>query len=256
MKNRLALLLILFYAFCQAQTILPQVINSAGDHRTVGSSGITLTDNVGEPFIETIGPAGNIMITQGFLQPDIISILGPGVSILKNDVSCSDKRDGNISVALSNSNSNYVVSYSWSPVSVCPTGNCSKVDSLLPGNYSVMVIFTNTLTSKTDTIKPAPIQINDQNGPCSVKIYNGITPNGDGENDVWIIDNISDFPNNHVCIFNRWGNKVFETDGYNNSSKSWPKKDEVQGLVASTYFYVLTLGNGTILKGWIEILKS
>lgn len=256
MKKRLTLLLILFYAFCHAQTILPQVINSAGDHRTIGSSGLTLTDNVGEPFTETMGPAGNIMITQGFLQPDIISILGPAVSVLKNNVSCSDKRDGNISVALTNVNSNHVVNYIWSPSSVCPAGNCSNVDSLLPGNYSVIVIITNTLTSKTDTLNPAPITINDLNGPCSVKIYSGITPNGDGENDVWVIDNITEFPNNHVSIFNRWGNKVFETDGYDNASKAWPKKDEIQSLVASTYFYVLTLGNGTELKGWVEIIKN
>ncbi|MBA3665978.1 MAG: gliding motility-associated C-terminal domain-containing protein [Bacteroidetes bacterium] len=256
MKKIILLLFLYNCAFLRAQSIAPQVINSAGDHRAIGNTGLTLTDNVGEPFTETIGPVSNMMITQGFLQPDMISILGPKATIIKNNVSCSDKKDGNISISLANVNSSILVNYAWTPASVCPAGNCSSLDSLLPGVYSVVITFTNTLTSKIDSIKPAPVVISDLNGPCLVKIYNGVTPNGDGENDIWTIDNILDFPNNHVSIFNRWGLRVFETDGYNNTTKAWPQKSEVPNLVASTYFYVLNLGNGKVLKGWIELIKS
>jgi gliding motility-associated-like protein len=217
---------------------------------------MTITDNVGEPFTETIGLGGSIMVTQGFLQPDIVSKLGPSASIIKNDVTCSDKKDGNISIAITNTTSNFSVNYIWSPSTVCPTGNCSSLDSLNAGTYSVLIIITNTTTSTSQTLTPAPITINDLNGPCKVKIYTGVTPNGDGENDVWTIDNIDEFPANHVVIFNRWGLKVFETNGYNNTTKAWPLKGESSNLVASTYFYVLNLGNGTVLKGWIELIKN
>ncbi|MGZ3900794.1 MAG: gliding motility-associated C-terminal domain-containing protein, partial [Bacteroidia bacterium] len=193
---------------------------------------------------------------QGFLQPDILTIIGPSAYIIKNDVSCSDKKDGNISVSLSNTSPNFIVTYSWSPSSACPAGNCSSVDSLVPGTYSLVITITNTLTAKTQTIIPNPITINDLNGPCKVKIYNAVTANGDGENDVWTIDNITEFPNNHVTIFNRWGLKVFETNNYDNAKNAWPQKDEVTKLVPSTYFYVLNLGNGTTLKGWIELIKN
>ncbi|MDM1398643.1 gliding motility-associated C-terminal domain-containing protein [Myroides odoratimimus] len=47
-----------------------------------------------------------------------------------------------------------------------------------------------------------------------VVIYNLVTPNGDGKNDYFIIDNINRHPNNRVQIFNRWGVKVYETTGY------------------------------------------
>ncbi|MCW3077175.1 MAG: hypothetical protein JWO32_1784 [Bacteroidetes bacterium] len=256
MKKIFFILLNVVTGFCLAQSIQPQVINSAGAHRPIGSTGLTLTDNVGEPFIQTLGPASNIMITQGFLQPDLISELGPSVSIIKNDVSCSDQKDGNISVAIANAQSGFNIQYIWSPAGVCPFGNCSSLDSLSPGTYSVKIVITNTATNKIDSITPSPITINDLNGPCKVKIYTGITPNGDGENDVWIIDNITDFPKNHVSIFNRWGIKVYETSGYDNDSKSWPQKSEIASLVPSTYFYVLNLGNGTILKGWVELIKN
>ena len=38
-----------------------------------------------------------------------------------------------------------------------------------------------------------------------IVVYELVTPNGDGTNDVLIIGNIQDFPNNTVRIYNRWG---------------------------------------------------
>ena len=46
----------------------------------------------------------------------------------------------------------------------------------------------------------------------------GFSPNNDGINDYWEITGIEQYPDNVVQIFNRWGNLVFETKGYNNSS--------------------------------------
>ena len=46
-------------------------------------------------------------------------------------------------------------------------------------------------------------------------MYNSVTPNGDGDNDFFLISGISNYPDNEVQIFNRWGVKVYETKGYN-----------------------------------------
>lgn len=91
---------------------------------------------------------------------------------------------------------------------------------------------------------------------CDIKIYNSVTPNGDFTNDIWHIDNIVRFPDNHVTIYNRWGMKIFDTKGYDNVYKYWPSKEEKENLAPSTYFYVLDLGNGSKpLKGYIELIK-
>ncbi|PHQ27682.1 hypothetical protein CJ305_18825 [Leeuwenhoekiella nanhaiensis] len=47
-----------------------------------------------------------------------------------------------------------------------------------------------------------------------IVIYNFVTPNEDGFNDYFQIENIENFPN-RVQVFNKWGVQVFETRDYN-----------------------------------------
>ena len=82
--------------------------------------------------------------------------------------------------------------------------------------------------------------------PGDVVIYNGVTPDGDGKNDYFIIDNINYFPNNNVSIFNRWGRKVYETHSYDskgNVFKGVAEGVDVVGkgeqLPTGTYYYVV-----------------
>jgi gliding motility-associated-like protein len=84
--------------------------------------------------------------------------------------------------------------------------------------------------------------------------YNGISPNGDGNNDVWKIRGIEKYPDNTVLIFNRWGDKLREFANYNNTSHSWDGKNENgKPLPNGTYFYILDVKNVGVLKGWIYI---
>lgn len=80
----------------------------------------------------------------------------------------------------------------------------------------------------------------------SLVIYNAVSPNGDGLNDYFIIDNINKFPNNTVQIFNRWGIKVFDTKNYDNSENVFRGISEGrvtvgknEKLPTGTYFYVI-----------------
>ncbi|MDR0230333.1 MAG: gliding motility-associated C-terminal domain-containing protein [Flavobacteriaceae bacterium] len=51
----------------------------------------------------------------------------------------------------------------------------------------------------------------------SVIVRNAVSPNGDGLNDYFIIENIHLHPDNTVRIYNRWGVKVFETNNYDSN---------------------------------------
>lgn len=88
--------------------------------------------------------------------------------------------------------------------------------------------------------------------------YTGITPDGDEINDTWIIDNISNYPENTVSIFNRWGNKVWNGNGYNNTTVVWDGTNNNKNpLPIGTYFYVVTKdGTKEPAKGWVELTKK
>ncbi len=77
-----------------------------------------------------------------------------------------------------------------------------------------------------------------------VVIYNAVSPNGDGHNDYFLIENISDYQNN-VQIYNRWSTKVFEIDNYGEGDNVFKGEAHGRGVSAKgklpsgTYFYVV-----------------
>jgi gliding motility-associated-like protein len=92
------------------------------------------------------------------------------------------------------------------------------------------------------------------------EVGKGFSPNGDGINDTWKIAGIDLFLNNTVKVFNRWGNEVFSTKGYDNNSNNWDGTN--QGSLSSangrvpegTYFYVIELEAGlSKMTGYLTI---
>lgn len=84
----------------------------------------------------------------------------------------------------------------------------------------------------------------------TIVIYNAISPNGDGYNDFFRIENIEQFPDNEVKIFNRWGNLVFQARSYDNT---WDGRYEGKKLPDGTYFYRILLGDGRQFSGFLQI---
>ncbi len=73
-----------------------------------------------------------------------------------------------------------------------------------------------------------------------VVITSGITPNDDGVNDTWIIDNIELFPNSVVSVYNRWGEPVFRAAPYQNG-QAWGGMHKGNPLPVGTYYYTIDL---------------
>ncbi|MBO0321904.1 gliding motility-associated C-terminal domain-containing protein [Muricauda sp. CAU 1633] len=79
------------------------------------------------------------------------------------------------------------------------------------------------------------------------------TPNGDGNNDAWIIPGIDNYPNNRVSVYNRWGHEVFATQSYRNNWEGFYKSRN-EKLPAGSYLYIIDLGDGSApIQGWIFI---
>lgn len=78
----------------------------------------------------------------------------------------------------------------------------------------------------------------------NLKVFQSLTPNGNGENDVFVISNIDLYPKNTVTVFNRWGVIVYQEDGYGTNDRYFRGYSDGQctmdrgvGLPAGTYFY-------------------
>jgi gliding motility-associated-like protein len=82
-----------------------------------------------------------------------------------------------------------------------------------------------------------------------VKIPNAFSPNGDHINDTWMITNLADYRNCSVEVFNRYGQLVFKSTGYD---RPW----DGGSLPLATYYYVIKLKDGSApLTGYVVILK-
>lgn len=68
-------------------------------------------------------------------------------------------------------------------------------------------------------------------------IADAITPNGDGANDEWVIGGLEFFPLSTVQVYNRWGQLLFESEGY---GIPWDGKFNGNELPAADYYYVIT----------------
>jgi len=93
--------------------------------------------------------------------------------------------------------------------------------------------------------------------PGIIKIYTGFTPNDDGHNDTWVIENIETFANSKVRVFDRNNALVFETQGYQNDWRGTYDEGDGKTLLPGTYFYIIDLGDGSsAYKGTVTILSK
>ncbi|HLF52674.1 gliding motility-associated C-terminal domain-containing protein, partial [Flavobacterium sp.] len=118
-----------------------------------------------------------------------------------------------------------------------------------------------------DQLCPRKIQVNMSiNTDCivlacgNIIVHNAFSPNNDGLNEVFTIENIDDiacYPTNRVEIYNRWGILVYEADGYDNNTKAFRGISEGRSTVnqskelpTGTYFYILQYSTieGTVVK--------
>lgn len=85
------------------------------------------------------------------------------------------------------------------------------------------------------------------------KAPNTFTPNGDGINDLWEIQNLKDYPGCIVEIYNTAGSLVFRSVGY---ATPWDGTWKGQKVPVGTYYYVIDPKNGRPrTAGYVTVLR-
>ncbi|MGZ4042090.1 MAG: T9SS type B sorting domain-containing protein, partial [Bacteroidia bacterium] len=125
------------------------------------------------------------------------------------------------------------ISYTWSPSLTLdnPTIPNPTASNTVNTTYTITVTDANGCTA-SDTMQVLLYP--------EIKIPNGFSPNGDSRNDKWIIDNINQFPDNVVEVYNRWGELLFRSEGYN---VPFDGKYNNKDLPVGTYYYIINLNH-------------
>ena len=104
-----------------------------------------------------------------------------------------------------------------------------------PGSYEV------SLTIDTLCVVDKTIELSFED----IFVPNVFTPNNDGINDLFVINTDLGMD---LKVFDRNGKSLYEQDNYQNN---WAGDD----LSNDTYYYAITLSDGDVCNGWVQILR-
>ena len=248
--------------FCADETLEIQAVTaleSEGMWRSLGTATVLdPTNNVS--IVSNLADGPNVFVWGlsialcGEFSTDTVTVYGPANLQAFDDVVIAEQNesldnvDAGANDVISNSNGvtyNIVTEPQYGTVSMTEAG----IFSYSPNeDYEGEDEFMYSLCSNEcpDDCVTATVNITVVNtiyvDDCFVP--NGITPNGDGANDALEIPCLNNdyFPNNHIAVFNRWGDKVYEKTGYDND---WEGTYKGKQLPAGTYFYILEVEPGS-----------
>jgi gliding motility-associated-like protein len=135
-----------------------------------------------------------------------------------------------------------------------PNFSSNRAETLpLTQDTKFTVTITDVLTGCSAS-KEVTIAV-EQDIEALLDIFNGISPNGDGINDTWVIEGIEKFPDNDVMIFNRWGDKIIDIQNYNNTSAVWKGTNKNNKLVPDgTYYYIIKINKvNKTFTGFLDV---
>jgi gliding motility-associated-like protein len=141
-----------------------------------------------------------------------------------------------------------IISYEWFPSTGLNSTSISNPTATPKTTTTYTVEVTNRFGSKTRVAITVTVREDYNITPSNI-----LSPNGDGENDFWTIENLAAYPNNKVTIIDRSGKIIYTKINYTND---WNGTFNGIALPEGTYYYVITLNNGAgEKKGFITIIN-
>lgn len=236
------------------------LIDATGLWTTTGDATIIQADtNVTKAIIQSSGWTEFIWTVSNGVCPStsdtihVFSNLMP--SILTNDTTFCYSNDASLFIEAEVAPND--INSQWSALGNSIVFDTPNADET---NASGFKIGKNTIIYSTTNfgcpeLKDTLIVVVNSCGELNPVFPTVITPNYDGKNDVFFINDLQEiYPDIHVTIFNRWGSLIYESFGYD---KPWDGTTKGEDLPMGTYFYKIELNdsNNTIFTGDISIIR-
>jgi gliding motility-associated-like protein len=142
-------------------------------------------------------------------------------------------------------------------INICTPGETALLNGTLSGGAAPFNYFWSSGAPAGDSVFVAPIQTTSYTlnvtdacsniataGPTVVYIQcplipsNVFSPNDDGVNDVFVVINTDDYPDAQIWIYNRWGELVYQKDGYRNDWNGTHYQNNKE-LAEGVYYYIV-----------------
>lgn len=136
--------------------------------------------------------------------------------------------------------------FDWTPSSYLDSANIATPKATPPDDITYRLTLTGIGgCSVSDTVFIKVLK--------SPLVPNAFSPNGDGINDTWRIQYLESYPGASIEVFNRYGQKVFESTGYD---VEWDGFYKGSLLPVGTYYYIINPKNGRkTLTGSVSIIR-
>lgn len=178
----------------------------------------------------------NYMITQA--DSLFIELSSP---VLSGGHNISTNGGSNGSIELDVTGGTLPYTYTWSN-----GATIEDLNDLTAGTYSVIVTDNNgcAVAGQITLDQPLPLDM-----------PTGFSPNLDGKNDAFVVHGLEAFPDNEIFIYNRWGNLVYTTIGYNNDWMGTNTSGD--HLPDATYFVILKVKGAEeiTLTGYVDLRR-
>ncbi len=142
---------------------------------------------------------------------------------------------------------NFPVTYSWTPTQYLNNPNIANtIVSNIPDDRTFTLVVTSDHgCSASDKVFVKLLR--------RVEIPNIFSPNGDGVHDTWVIQYLESYPGCTVDIFNRYGQKIYHSEGY---SKPWDGTVNGKPVPVGTYYYIVNPKNGrSQMSGYVDVIR-
>jgi gliding motility-associated-like protein len=207
---------------------------------------VTVTDDDGL----TASDIAHVTVSQKELIPPIISIM--------NDATINTSQEL-LTISAEAFDDGEVISTHWEqilgpPVAIPdPASASNDISGWRQGTYEFR--FTAVDNDGLSSSESVIIQVFDENAEGNAFPMKLITPNGDYDNERWILDpDISKFATCTLVIYNRHGQEVYNVTGYSNE---WNATMNGEELEEGVYYYFLKCDedDNAILTGSITVIR-